>query len=338
MSTLLKEQTALRSEMESLFAQRAAITLQMKEIEDRLQWLDGEIDRVESAERVAPTQPEEFLTDPSGDILEEADEMKSRRISESPLLETGLIVEAGSAVRNGLSNQSSNTNPFGDLWSASDRLRVEHESQSSKTASVKSNPPANAGNATLQKYFAGSRRQHSNQPLSISDSQSVRNDIPSTSNDAQYPWTQRLHHHLRVTFNLPSFRDHQLQIINGTMSSRDVFVIMRTGGGKSLTYQLPAIVEMETSNKVTVVVSPLISLIRDQEEQMNQLYPGSAVSFTSGMGREEHAARWARVRDANGGVALMFVTPEKVGKSGKFKGEMERLWTMGRLGRFVIGE
>ena len=122
------------------------------------------------------------------------------------------------------------------------------------------------------------------------------------------------------------------------MSSRDVFVIMRTGGGKSLTYQLPAIVEMETSNKVTVVVSPLISLIRDQEEQMNQLYPGSAVSFTSGMGREEHAARWARVRDANGGVALMFVTPEKVGKSGKFKGEMERLWTMGRLGRFVIGE
>ena len=71
---------------------------------------------------------------------------------------------------------------------------------------------------------------------------------------------------------------------------------------------------------------------------MNAIYRGSAVSFTSGMGREEHTQRWARVRDANGGVALVFVTPEKVGKSGKFKGEMEKLWNAGRLGRFVIGE
>lgn len=71
---------------------------------------------------------------------------------------------------------------------------------------------------------------------------------------------------------------------------------------------------------------------------MNQMYPGSATSFTSGMGREEHTQRWARVRDANGSVALVFVTPEKVGKSGKFKGEMEKLYSAGRLGRFVIGE
>lgn len=95
---------------------------------------------------------------------------------------------------------------------------------------------------------------------------------------------------------------------------------------------------MESSNKVTVVISPLLSLIHDQEEQMNQMYPGSAVSFTSGIGREEHAQRWDRVRDVNGRVALVFVTPEKVGKSGKFKSEMEKLFGAGRLGRFVIGE
>ncbi|KAL3785909.1 hypothetical protein HJC23_008104 [Cyclotella cryptica] len=343
LSTLLKEQTALRSEMEALFAQRAAITLQMKEIEDRLQWLDGEIDRVESAEldvdtRVAPTQPDEFLTDPSGDLLDEGDDMKRRRISESPRLDAGLVVDAGNAGKNGSLNHSTNANPFGDLWSASDRLRAEHESHSSKTTSLTSKPAAHGANATLDKFFVRSRQQRTNETLPTGDSHPFRSSGRSTSNDTQFPWTQRLHHHLRATFKLPSFRDHQLQIINGTMSSRDVFVIMRTGGGKSLTYQLPAIVEMETSKKVTVVISPLISLIRDQEEQMNQMYPGSAVSFTSGMGREEHAARWARVRDANGGVALLFVTPEKVGKSGKFKGEMERLSSMGRLGRFVIDE
>jgi superfamily II DNA helicase RecQ len=164
----------------------------------------------------------------------------------------------------------------------------------------------------------------------------VPNSNNAPNNIQQYPWTERLHHHLRNTFRIPSFRDHQLSIINGTLSNRDVFVIMRTGGGKSLTYQLPAILEMESSNKVTVVISPLLSLIRDQEDQMNQIYPGSATSFTSGMGREEHAKRWSKVRD--GGVALVFVTPEKVASSGKFKGEMEKLFAAGRLGRFVIGK
>ena len=113
---------------------------------------------------------------------------------------------------------------------------------------------------------------------------------------------------------------------------------MRTGGGKSLTYQLPALLEMESNNKITVVISPLISLIQDQIHQMNAIYPKSAVGFTSGMGREQHATQWQRVRDVGGGVALVFVTPEKVGKSGRFKGEMERLCQEGRLGRFVIGE
>ena len=154
-------------------------------------------------------------------------------------------------------------------------------------------------------------------------------------------------HHLRTTFNIPSFRGHQEEIINNTMNGQDAFVIMRTGGGKSLTYQLPAVLESESSSqqqrsvrKVTVCISPLISLIRDQEDQMNAMRPGSATSFTSGIagGTSEHARRWNLVRDPNAGIALIFVTPEKVGKSTKFKGEMEKLHAQGRLGRFVIDE
>ncbi len=162
---------------------------------------------------------------------------------------------------------------------------------------------------------------------------------------------------LRETFGIAEFRGHQEEIIDATMRGEDVFVVMRTGGGKSLTYQLPAVMECyhsgdgndggvvariggRRSGMVTVVISPLVSLIRDQEEQMNGMIPGSALSFTSAMagGTTEQARRWKMVRDPCGGVALIFVTPEKVGQSNRFKGEMEKLHNQGRLGRFVIDE
>ena len=147
---------------------------------------------------------------------------------------------------------------------------------------------------------------------------------------------------LHETFRIPSFRDHQKEIINATLQGQDVFVIMRTGGGKSLTYQLPALLEGRHSPaaKVTFVVSPLLSLIQDQVEQMNAFAPGSAVSFTSNMpgGSSEHARRWGLVRDRMQGVCLVFVTPEKVSKSNKLCAEMDKLFQQGRLGRFVIDE
>ena len=162
---------------------------------------------------------------------------------------------------------------------------------------------------------------------------------------------------LRETFGIAEFRGHQEEIIDATMRGEDVFVVMRTGGGKSLTYQLPAVMECyhhgdcdggglversdgRRSGMVTVVISPLVSLIRDQEEQMNGMIPGSALSFTSAMagGTTEQARRWKMVRDPCGGVALIFVTPERVGQSNRFRGEMEKLHNQGRLGRFVIDE
>jgi len=154
-----------------------------------------------------------------------------------------------------------------------------------------------------------------------------------------YPWSEQMAHHLRQTFRIQSFRDNQKEIINCTMSGDDAFVIMRTGGGKSLTYQLPALLEGRgQQRKVTLVVSPLISLLRDQEDQMNGFVAGSAVSFMSGMGSSEHAQRWARVRDPNGGICLILCTPEKITKSNKLRSELEKLNNAGRLGRFVIDE
>jgi len=255
---------------------------------------------------------------------------------------------AGSAGGNSIANQgtNTNTNPFVDLWNPD-------ETTNHRNTQINQQPNRGtyAANNTLEKYFDPTQ-SHSNTATSQSmdttntafnqrqSTNGLRRELHSNDNH-HHPWSERMAHHLRRTFRIEQFRDHQEEIINVTMQGHDAFVVMRTGGGKSLTYQLPAVIESESrSRKVTVVISPLISLIRDQEEQMNQLIPGSAVSFTSNMagGTSEHARRWGLVRDATAGVALIFVTPEKVGMSSKFKGEMEKLHNQGRLGRFVVDE
>ncbi|KMZ60342.1 ATP-dependent DNA helicase Q-like 4A [Zostera marina] len=78
--------------------------------------------------------------------------------------------------------------------------------------------------------------------------------------DAEFPWNQKLEFYNKEVFGNHSFRRNQREVINATMSGCDVFVLMPTGGGKSLTYQIPALI----STGVTLVISPLVSLIEDQ--------------------------------------------------------------------------
>ncbi len=73
-----------------------------------------------------------------------------------------------------------------------------------------------------------------------------------------------LKHHLLENFGFDTFKAPQEEIINSLLSGKDTFVIMPTGGGKSLCYQLPAMV----SKGVAIVVSPLIALMKNQVDLM----------------------------------------------------------------------
>ena len=85
--------------------------------------------------------------------------------------------------------------------------------------------------------------------------------------DVNHPLYNEVNTALRAKFGLRNFRQNQLDAIMTTLDKKDTFVLMPTGGGKSLCYQLTAVV----TDGVTVVVSPLRSLIADQVRKLSSL-------------------------------------------------------------------
>ncbi|MFQ5509477.1 MAG: RecQ family ATP-dependent DNA helicase [Leptospirillia bacterium] len=119
-------------------------------------------------------------------------------------------------------------------------------------------------------------------------------------------------------FGFDGFREGQEEIISAVLSGRDVMAIMPTGGGKSLCYQLPACLDQEITAGVTLVVSPLIALMKDQVDALTAFgIPAAAVN--SSLSFDEVRAVMDRVR--GGGIRLLYVAPERFG-SRFFMGEM----------------
>ena len=107
-----------------------------------------------------------------------------------------------------------------------------------------------------------------------------------------------------VHFGLREFRPGQAEVITAVLSGRNAVVVMPTGAGKSLCYQLPAIL----LPGVTLVVSPLISLMKDQVEQL--LTRGISATFiNSTVGDLERAARLRSIKE--GSCKLVYVAPER---------------------------
>lgn len=184
-----------------------------------------------------------------------------------------------------------------------------------------------------------------------------------------FPWSKKVHGLLRNVFGIESFRGNQEAVINATLDGRDVVVIMPTGGGKSLCYQLPALV----SNGLTLVISPLIALMDDQVLQLKDTNI-DAEAFTSESA--DPTAIKAKIRaltkpikngksqprrssnvvvyddeeelsiiendsvleDIPDGLRLLYASPEKVVASKQFLSLIEKVHAAGNLARIVIDE
>src|SRR5688572_27232410 len=110
---------------------------------------------------------------------------------------------------------------------------------------------------------------------------------------------------LKSTFGFDSFRPLQEEIVQAILGRRDVFVLMPTGGGKSLCYQLPALL----MDGLTVVVSPLIALMKDQVDKLQAM--GVAATFiNSSLDPYEVDERQQAV--VGGRVKLLYVAPERL--------------------------
>ncbi|MBI2059584.1 MAG: RecQ family ATP-dependent DNA helicase [Nitrospirae bacterium] len=114
---------------------------------------------------------------------------------------------------------------------------------------------------------------------------------------------------LKGEFGFESFLPGQRDLIQAVLAGRDALGVLPTGGGKSLTYQLPASV----LNGLTVVASPLIALMKDQVDAFNRRHRAQAVALHSNLSSVEVSAALAQV---SRGVALLYVAPERLELSG----------------------
>jgi ATP-dependent DNA helicase RecQ len=110
---------------------------------------------------------------------------------------------------------------------------------------------------------------------------------------------------LKTHFGYDQFRPLQLEIVQDALAGRDVFVLMPTGGGKSLCFQLPALMR----DGLTIVVSPLISLMKDQVDAL-QTSGIAATYLNSTLNREEAKARWRGLH--RGDYRMLYVAPERL--------------------------
>ena len=148
------------------------------------------------------------------------------------------------------------------------------------------------------------------------------------------PWDEDIEFINKKIFGYKAFRPMQKEIINAYLMNRDIFACMPTGSGKSLCYQIPAIFSTDT---VTVVIMPLISLILDQAKFLTGL--GVRVLYLeSGMKPNNiNIDRMFRNENQEYRVKIIFITPEKLNTDLTFN-FLSNLYEEGLFKRIVIDE
>ncbi|XP_062374429.1 ATP-dependent DNA helicase Q1 isoform X1 [Sardina pilchardus] len=167
--------------------------------------------------------------------------------------------------------------------------------------------------------------QPSKPSLSKQELQSFKN--------SDFPWSKEVQEKLGSTFKLAKFRPLQLQAINLSMSGKDLFLVMPTGRGKSLCYQLPAV----CSKGFTLVITPLLSLMEDQLMYLESVGV-SAVCLNASSTKEHVRSVMTGLTDKDCPFKLLYVTPEKIAKSKQLMAKLEKAYNLGLLARFAVDE
>ena len=139
---------------------------------------------------------------------------------------------------------------------------------------------------------------------------------------------------LQNTFGYGQFRGPQQAIVEHAIAGGDALVLMPTGGGKSLCYQIPAIVRQQQGRGVTVVVSPLIALMHDQVGALHEA--GVSAAFLNSTLDWQDALEVER-RMQRGDLTLLYAAPERV-TTPRFLDLLDGLHSRGKLSLFAIDE
>ena len=154
--------------------------------------------------------------------------------------------------------------------------------------------------------------------------------------DSTFLLNSLLHNH----FGHSTFRPLQLEAIQGTLSGQDVLVILPTGGGKSLTFQLTPLL----TNKITIVITPLLALAKDQIDNANDLYDIEAVGYSSQTSPSQKASILAELASSDPSsppsIRLLYTTPESLQnpKDPAFIEALTQAHSQGRLASLAIDE
>ncbi|MDE0472909.1 MAG: RecQ family ATP-dependent DNA helicase [Ekhidna sp.] len=148
--------------------------------------------------------------------------------------------------------------------------------------------------------------------------------------------TLDMHKGLKRFFGFDSFRTYeeeplQERAVKAAIDNKSILAVFPTGGGKSVTFQIPALMSGETARGLTIVISPLQSLMKDQVDNLEKAGITDAVTINGLLDPVERAKSFERVED--GSASILYISPESLRSR-----TIERL-TLGRkIIRFVIDE
>ncbi len=143
-----------------------------------------------------------------------------------------------------------------------------------------------------------------------------------------------VHTVLHDIFGYAAFRGPQQAIVEHVTDGGDALVLMPTGGGKSLCYQIPAIVRQQQGHGVAIVVSPLIALMHDQVGALHEAGVEAAYLNSSLDYAQAQEVEWQL---QCGKLNLLYVAPERL-VTPRFLGLLDDLYARGQLGLFAIDE